>query len=105
MGEAYNFCDCKNNDPRLEEKLPDSNHKDLININNHSSTSSKKNTLSNLNNKSLNDIIEDIKRKNATNLIIKKYRQHKLKCSIDSFYDTDNHNKNRKVNLKSNRKK
>ena len=102
MGEAYNFCDCKNNDPRLEEKLPDSNHKDLININNHSSTSSKKNTLSNLNNKSLNDIIEDIKRKNATNLIIKKYRQHKLKCSIDSFYDTDNHNKNRKVNLKSN---
>ena len=42
MGEAYNFCDCKNNDPRLEEKFPDSNHKDLININNHSSTSSKK---------------------------------------------------------------
>ncbi len=62
MGEEYNFCYWKYNDPRLEEKLPDSNYRDLININNHSSTSSKKNTLSNLNKKSPNDIIKDIKK-------------------------------------------
>ena len=87
MGAIYNFCDCKNNDPRLEENLPVLYHKDLINLNMPSPISSKKNSLINFNSKSTSDMIEDIRRKNAINLIIKYYRKHKLRSSYNSSSD------------------
>lgn len=62
MGAAYNFCDCKNTDPRSEEKLPTLSHNQYLNLNNPSMIS-KKNSLLESKNKTSKDIIEDIKRK------------------------------------------
>ena len=55
MGAIYNFCDCKNNDPRLEEKLPVLYHKELLHLNSLSGLSSKKDSLMNFNNKTTYD--------------------------------------------------
>ena len=98
MGAIYNFCDCKNNDPRLEEQLPPLYHKELLHLSSLSGLSSKKNSLKNFNNKPSNDIIEKIKKKNAINLIIKHYRQHRLKFLFYSsnFNQIDNYQLNNK---------
>ena len=102
MGAIYNFCDCKNNDPRLEEKLPVLYHKELLHLNSLSGLSSKKDSLMNFNNKTTNDMIEEIKKKNAINLIIKHYRQHRLKLMLgySNTIQIDNYN-NKFKNKKS----
>ena len=80
MGTAYKFCDCKFNDTRLEENLPSLYNQDILKLN-------KPNTsfdITREKDSSLNHI-EAIKRKNASNLIKKIYRQYKSKA-LDYSY-------------------
>ena len=102
MGTVYNFCDCKNTDPRSEENFPVLYNKELLYYNT-SPINSKKNSLKKFNNKSSNDIIEEIKRKNAINLILKKYRQYKSRSHINSSYDitTDKEDKTNQFKIKN----
>ena len=78
MGTAYKLCDCKFNDTRLEENIPLSINQELLKLNNKEYISSENPNYS---------IIENIKRKNATNLIIKNYRKYKIRNSFDISYD------------------
>ena len=94
MGAIYNFCDCKNNDPRLEEQMPVLYHQELLHLNTLSGLSSKKNSLMNFNNKPTNDIIEGIRKKNAVNLIIKYYRRHRLQKIFSSSNNCQKNNYN-----------
>ena len=77
MGTAYKLCDCKFNDTRLEENLPLSINQEMLKLNNNNSYLSPIDE-----NYSL---LEKIKRKNASNLIIKTYRKYKLKSSFGNF--------------------
>jgi hypothetical protein len=100
MGAAYNFCDCKNNDPRLEERLPSLSHKKLSYLNNPPNmiTSNKKILTRNQHSEYS---LDESKRTNAVNLIIKKYRQHKLRNTMDTSYNktTENNKPNKNTNL------
>ena len=93
MGTIYNFCDCKNTDPRLEENLPVLFDKELLYLNTPSPLNSKKNSLTKFINKSQNDIIEEIRKKNAINLIIKNYRQYKSRSLLSYSNHKFNDNK------------
>ena len=78
MGTAYKLCDCRDNDTRLEENLPMSINQELLKLNNKSFSSPVDEDYS---------LLEKIKRKNASNLIIKTYRKYKNKSSLDYSYD------------------
>ena len=74
MGNAYKFCDCKYNDTSLEKNIPLTINQELLKLNNVSnSTFENKNYT----------FLEKIKRKNATNLIIKNYRKYKVKTAFE----------------------
>ena len=79
MGTAYKLCDCKYNDTRLEENLPMNINQELLKLNNKSYSSPLDEDYS---------LLEKIKRKNASNLIIKTYRKYKNnKSSFEYSYD------------------
>ena len=102
MGTAYKLCDCRDNDTRLEENLPMSINQELLKLNNKSFSSPVDEDYS---------LLEKIKRKNASNLIIKTYRKYKNKSSLDYSYDYNaplmksvksNNNNNYSSNVSSN---
>ena len=93
MGAAYKLCDCKFNDTRLEENLPLSINQELLKLNNNNSYLSPLDE-----NYSL---LEKIKRKNASNLIIKAYRRYRNKSSFDNFSNT-NTPRNKTINFEFN---
>ena len=93
MGAAYKLCDCKFNDTRLEENLPLSINQELLKLNSNNSYLSPLDE-----NYSL---LEKIKRKNASNLIIKAYRRYRNKSSFDNFSNT-NTPRNKTINFEFN---
>ena len=73
MGIAYKLCDCRFNDTRLEENVPMFINQEILKLNNSSlSVNDKKYSF-----------LENLKRKNASNLIIRNYRQYKIRTSFD----------------------
>ena len=74
MGAAYKLCDCRFNDTRLEENVPMLINQEILNLNNS--------TISATDNKNFS-FLENLKRKNASNLIIRNYRQYKIRTSFD----------------------
>ena len=108
MGAIYNFCDCKNQDPRLEEHIPTSQRNELLNLNNMNKFSlinSPNYGLINMLDGKSRTKLEEIKMKNAVNLIIKAYRKHRLKCSFSSTYDITNDSINLNKNKLNNSKR
>ena len=95
MGVAYKLCDCKDNDTRLEENLPMLLSQELLKLNHSNYSSGEDKEYS---------FLEKIKRKNATNLIIKHYREYKIRNSFDISLDTIvHHNFNSKNKIGNNK--
>lgn len=76
MGITYGFCDCKNNDPRLEEnlRLGYDNQNEQYKL---KSYNNKKNFKNNRLDEQNSELFE-IKRKNAVEKIIKAYKNYKI---------------------------
>lgn len=93
MGADYNFCDCKNNDPRLEQNLPISN--DTLDKFKGGFSNSKNFISNNPNSNEETDLNYElglIRIKNAVNKILRTYREYKQRQKNNDYNNKSNKN-------------